>query len=108
MSEQLNYTLQFDTVNQFQIKFDAQIAGSCSDVRLHIYLDGSQLEVTEYYGPISGVTTSGWLDFSPVPGGAHTLVLKPEGHMSGQPGDCSHGTLGGWAGTLGVRTNHYP
>jgi hypothetical protein len=73
-------------------------------------LDGGEIYVTEFFGAaaVSGITSLGWLDLSPVPPGDHTLLLRPEGRVTGLPGDCNTGTLGGWAITLQVRTNQSP
>jgi hypothetical protein len=103
----LDYNLPFDTINMLWLKFDTE-AGACSDVRLHIFVDGNLIRVTDFYGPITGNTSTGWLDLGAVSTGSHTLTLRPEGRATGQPGDCNSGTLGGWAGPLQVQTNRYP
>ena len=75
---------------------------------VHILLDGSEIYTSNFLGPITGNTSSGWLNSGPVSPGSHTLILRPEGRSTGQPGDCNTGTLGGWAGTVQVKTNYYP
>ena len=105
-SSQLDYSVPIDTIDLLQLRFET--AGGCSDVRLHIFLDGSEIYTSNFLGPISGDTSTAWLNLGPVSPGSHTLILQPEGRSTGQPGDCNTGTLGGWAGTLQVKTNYYP
>jgi hypothetical protein len=107
ISDQLDYAVTIDTIDLLQLYFEPN-ALSCSDARLHIFLDGSEIYTTEFFGPISGNTSTGWIDLSPVPAGTHSLVLRPEGRATGLPEDCNTGTLGGWGGTLWLRTNHSP
>jgi hypothetical protein len=108
ISDQLDYSISVYTIDVFQILFYPETASSCSDARLHVYLDGNLVRITEFVGPISGVTSTGWLDLGPVSPGYHSLLLRPEGRATGQPGDCNTGTLGGWAGTLRLITSYYP
>jgi pSer/pThr/pTyr-binding forkhead associated (FHA) protein len=106
MSDQLDYSLAIDTIDLLQLSF-ASDSRACSDARLHIFLDGNEIYTTEYFGAaaVSGITSIGWIDLSPVPPGNHTLLLRPEGRATGLPADCNTGTLGGWAISLWVRTN---
>ena len=108
ISDQLDYVASINTIDLLQLRFTSD-SRACSDARLHIFLDGGELYTTEFFGAagVSGITSLGWLDLSPVPPGNHTLLLRPEGRATGLPGDCNSGTLGGWAITLQVRTNQY-
>ena len=106
VSSALDYSIPIDTIDLLQLIFET--AGGCSDVQLHIFLDGSEIYTSNFSGPITGNTSTGWLNLGPMSPGSHTLILRPEGRSTGQPGDCNSGTLGGWAGTVQVKTNYYP
>jgi hypothetical protein len=107
MSDQLDYVMTVDTIDLLQIYFEANEL-SCSDIQLHIFLDDDEIHTTEFFGPIAGSNSTDWIDLGPVSQRTHTLLLRPEGRETGQPGDCNQGTLGGWGGTLLVRSNQYP
>jgi uncharacterized caspase-like protein len=106
ISDQLDFSASIYTIDLLQLRFAT--AAGCSDVQLHVFLDGAEIYTSEFLGPITGNTSVGWLDLGPVSPGDHTLILRPEGRVTGLPGDCNSGTLGGWAGTLQVRTNYSP
>jgi hypothetical protein len=104
-SSPIDYTVTIRTVDFLQISFNAAMAGACSDIYLHVLLDGDEVYTTGQIGPLSGKSTTGSIDISPyVSRGKHKLTLSPEGIVGG----CNSGTLGGWAGDLIVHTNEFP
>jgi hypothetical protein len=105
-SDSLDYTLNINTVDTLQVEFKSTDPNACSDVFLHILVDGDELYTTGAIGPVSGNDTSGLIDLSSsISGGEHTLTISPEGI----PGGCNQsGILGGWGGTLTVGVSLYP
>jgi hypothetical protein len=104
-SSPIDYTVTIRTVSLLQLSFNAAPAGACSDIFLHILLDGNEIYSTGQLGPLSGKYTTGSIELSPyISQGKHKLTLSPEGIVGG----CNSGTLGGWAGNLIVQTNEYP
>jgi hypothetical protein len=104
-SSPIDYTTTIRTVNFLQVTFNPEMASSCSDIYIHILLDGDEIYSTAQIGPLSGRSSTGSIDLSPyVSQGKHKLTLSPEGVVGG----CNSGTLGGWAGSLIVQTNEFP
>lgn len=89
-SPQLDESVDFESSGSLKVKFEMQ-NGSCSSLRLHLYLEDQLVMETGYFDQTSGV-----LDLGEVPAGAHTLRVSPEG----MEGKCNTGTLESWGGTL--------
>ena len=104
-SAPIDYSITIRTVDLLQISYNPEMSSSCSDIFIHILLDGDEIYSTSQLGPLSGRSTTGSIDLSPyVSRGKHKLTLSPEGVLGG----CNSGTLGGWAGDLVVVTNEFP
>jgi hypothetical protein len=69
---------------------------TCSNVRLHVLLDGTEIAVTPFVGP--GQTT-GFISLGFIGPGTHTLGLQAEG----EGGGCNVGNLVSWAGTVKMK-----
>ncbi len=69
---------------------------TCSDVRIHFFVDGTEVAVTGFVGP--GGTTP-FVDLGVISHGNHTLGAQAEGEVGG----CNIGNLLGWAGTVTLR-----
>jgi hypothetical protein len=101
MSPQIDYNLDIETLGVLQVEFTA-LNRLCSDMRLHILLDGVEWETSNYFGMDS--KTTGVLDLGPVSSGKHTLKFQPEGRLGG----CNTGYLESWGGPLVVYVSQYP
>ena len=66
---------------------------TCSDVRIHFFVDGVEKALTGFAGP-GGDT--GFVSLGFVSQGKHTIGVQAEGEVGG----CNAGTLGSWAGTV--------
>jgi hypothetical protein len=106
-SKQLDFTTNVKTVDILRMEFSMDHS-ACSDISLHIILDGSEVTTIENLGPLSEQYSTGIIDLGPLKG-KHKLTLSPEGIPSNEDGDgsCNHGTLFAWAGKLTVYTNEY-
>lgn len=104
-SKQLDFTINVKTVDVLQMEFEMKAA--CSDIFLHILLDGKEVYTTENIGPISGQYTTGLIDLGPLKEGKHRLTLSPEGVPNNDDDSCNYGSLLSWAGILTVYTSEY-
>jgi hypothetical protein len=103
-SDVIDYAISVYTVSALGMEFRSTDPNACSDIFLHILLDGEEIYTTDAVGPVSGNDTTYWVDLSfAAYEGEHTLTLSPEGILGG----CNTGTLGGWGGTLTVQTDQY-
>jgi hypothetical protein len=101
MSPQIDYNLDIETLGVLKVEFTA-LNRLCSDMRLHILLDGVEWETSNYFGMDS--KTTGVLDLGTVSSGRHTLKFQPEGRLGG----CNTGYLESWGGSLVVYVSQYP
>ena len=69
---------------------------ACSDVRIHFFIDGTEVAVTDFVGP--GGTTA-FVSLGVIGHGNHTLGAQAEGEVGG----CNIGNLLSWAGTVTLR-----
>ena len=90
-------TIAITTTGILQAQFVSDAPFSCSNVRIHFLVDGSEVAVTGFVPPAG---SSSILNLGPVSPGSHTLGLQAEGQVSG----CNVGTLASWAGTALVTT----
>jgi hypothetical protein len=77
-----------------QVRFTASLA-HCSDILVHVDLDGAEKGVTRQLSPGQ---QSESIELGPVPSGTSQLVLRAEG----VPGGCNDGDLTEWSGMLEV------
>lgn len=80
-----------------QAAFISSSPFACSNVRIHFYVDGTEVAKTGFVGP--GGNT-GFVSIGSIGTGAHTIGVQAEGEAGG----CNVGTLFSWAGT--VRLQH--
>lgn len=69
---------------------------TCSNVRLHVLVDGTEVLVTPFVGP--GATT-GFVSLGFIGPGMHTIGVQAEGEVGG----CNAGTLVSWAGKVKLK-----
>jgi len=79
----------------------------CSSVRVHIFLDNTQVHTTDFLGWLGAPSPfdtleldSGIIDLGPVSPGMHTVGIQAEG----QQGGCNSGELIRWEGSMRVFT----
>ena len=82
------------TTSTLRVQYNAS-AGHCSNVAVHILVDGVEKAVTAFLTPGQ---SSGFFDVGPVNPGFHTVALRGEGTISG----CNVGNLQNWGGTMDV------
>lgn len=103
-SPAIDYKINVRTVSLLRMEFSLSPTG-CSDVYLHVLLDGTEIRTIGPIGPGRGIFASGSIDLSPyISGDQHILTISPEGVAGG----CNSGFLESWAGDLIVYTNEYP
>jgi hypothetical protein len=103
-SPAIDYKINVRTVSLLRMEFSLSPTG-CSDVYLHVLLDGTEIRTIGPIGPDRGIFATGSIDLSPyISGGQHILTISPEGITGG----CNSGFLESWAGDLTVYTNEYP
>jgi len=91
-------TVTVTTTNLLQVQFVSSAPLACSDVRIHLFVDGTEITVTGFVAPAG---SSGFFNLGPVTAGSHVLGFQAEGQVGG----CNVGTLASWAGTIQVMTN---
>ena len=69
---------------------------TCSDVRIHFLIDGTEVAVSGFVGP--GATTD-FVSLGFIGPGEHVVGVQAEGEVGG----CNAGTLLSWAGTVKLR-----
>ena len=74
---------------------------ACSSVRIHFYVDGTEVAVTGFVGP--GGNT-GFVSLGNIGTGPHTIGVQAEGESGG----CNVGTLFSWAGTVKLQKQKGP
>ncbi len=105
-SKQLDFTINVKTVSVLQIEFRAS-SSACSDIFLHILVDGKEVFTSKNLGPVSEQYATGLIELGPLKEGKHKLTLSPEGVPNNDDSSCNYGTLSAWAGTLTVYTSEY-
>jgi len=88
------FSQSIGTASTLRVQYNAS-AGHCSNVAVHILVDGVEKAVTAFLTPGQ---SSGFFDVGPVSPGFHTVALRGEGTVSG----CNIGNLQNWGGTLDV------
>ena len=96
-SKPIDFTREFETVQALRVEF-RMMETMCSNMRLHILLDGREVHTTDFFGPLNGILTTGMIELGPVSAGKHSLTLSPEGQVGG----CNKGYLQGWGGSLAM------
>jgi hypothetical protein len=66
---------------------------TCSDLRIHFFIDGTERNVTGFVGP--GAST-GFVSLGFIGPGKHVVGVQAQGEVSG----CNIGTLVSWAGKV--------
>lgn len=102
-SAPIDFQIQTETSGVFKIQYMIN-PKHCSDIRLHIFLNEKEVFLTDFMGPLSGITTSNNIDLGPVSAGNYTLKISPEGKVGG----CNTGELRAWEGTLSVTISNLP
>jgi hypothetical protein len=69
---------------------------TCSDFRIHLLVDGTEVGVSDFVGPKQNTGTFSLGFVSP---GVHTIGVQAEGEVGG----CNVGNLLSWSGTLKLR-----
>jgi hypothetical protein len=88
------YPINTSTAGLLLVQYNAS-AGHCSDVRVHILVDGTERALSAFLAPGQ---SSGFLNVGPVAPGAHVVALQAEGRVGG----CNAGFLLNWGGTAQV------
>lgn len=88
------------TTGLLKVRYTAP-ATHCSDIRIHVFLDGQENAATERLKPGDA---SNWLDLGAVSSGAHLVQCEAEGFVGG----CNAGTFSSWAGQLEIITGSNP
>jgi hypothetical protein len=91
------FSQSVSTISNLRVQYVAS-SGHCSNVAVHILVDGSERAVTAFLTPGQA---SGFFDVGPVAAGSHVVALQGEGTVSG----CNVGTLQNWGGTMDVTTD---
>ncbi len=91
------FSQSVSTIANLRVQYVAS-SGHCSNVAVHILVDGVEKAVTAFLTPGQA---SGFFDVGPVAAGSHVVALQGEGTVSG----CNVGTLQNWGGTLDVTTD---
>jgi hypothetical protein len=101
MPEELRVTFEIEVPETMSIlRFHYIVPRHCSDIRLHIFLDGEKKAKSPWLGPIDAKKFDFFMKFTNISAGTHTLTLQPEG-MEGINGrGCNKGCLGRWGGTV--------
>ena len=82
------------TISNLRVQYNAS-SGHCSNVAVHILVDGVERAVTAFLTPGQA---SGFFDVGPVSAGSHVVTLQAEGTVSG----CNVGAIVNWGGTMNV------
>jgi hypothetical protein len=80
---------------QLTVDFNSSSPLACSNMRVHIFLDGA-MQFTSAFLPPGGDT--GPINLGIVSAGTHTLGVQAEGQVGG----CNTGSAISWGGTLSV------
>jgi len=88
------FSQSIGTISTLRVQYNASV-GHCSNVAVHILVDGVERAVTGFLTPGQA---SGFFDVGPVSSGFHTVALRGEGTVSG----CNMGNLVNWGGTMDV------
>ena len=88
------FTMPITTSGVLQVQYTAS-PGHCSNVRVHVLLDGTEVALSAFLAP--GASSSVF-NLGPVSPGTHTLGLQGEGTIGG----CNTGNLANWGGTAAV------
>ena len=94
------FTAPVTTSGVLQVQYTAS-AGHCSNVRVHVLLDGTEVALSAFLAP--GASSSVF-SLGPVSAGTHTLGLQGEGTVGG----CNVGSLVNWGGTATVTVSASP
>jgi len=89
-----SFSQSIGTLSTLRVQYNAS-SGHCSNVGVHILVDGVERAVTAFLTPGQ---SSGFFDVGPVSSGVHVITLNGEGTVSG----CNSGNLINWGGTLDV------
>lgn len=91
------YNVQVQTDSALSVRYRAS-AGHCSDLRMHIILDGQEAAISARLSPGA---YSAWFDLGAVTPGLHLLQLRGEGFVGG----CNNGDIISFAGQLETVTS---
>jgi hypothetical protein len=89
------FSQSVNTTSTLRVQYVAS-SGHCSNVAVHIFVDGVEKAVTAFLTPGQA---SGFFDVGPVSPGTHTVALQGEGTVGG----CNTGNLQNWGGTMDVQ-----
>ena len=101
MPEELKFTFKFEVPETISIlRFHYIVPAHCSDILLHIFLDGEKKAESPWLGPIDAKKFDFFMQFTNISAGAHKLTLQPEGRRGINERGCNRGCLGRWGGTV--------
>ncbi len=101
MPPELKVAFQFEVLPEKNIiRFHYIAPAHCSDIRLHIFLDGEKKAKSPWLGPIDAKKFDFFVKFADISPGNHTLTLQPEGRVGVNDRGCNKGSLGRWGGTV--------
>lgn len=102
------FSIRIETQGLLKAQYFVLSPYSCSSLKVHIFVDGTQKMTTDFLGWPGAAGTfaklplhTGLLNLGPVSPGTHTLSLRSEG----QQGGCNYGALFSWGGELRVVTH---
>lgn len=100
------FEVDVDTLGVLRLEYT--VLGHCSSIRLHILLDDTLIQTTDWLGwpgapaPFDVLPLSVIVDLGPI-SGAYKVGLQAEGQESG----CNRGKLTSWGGRLVVTTSKH-